>query len=407
MSVLKKNLVIIGGGFAGFWSLMSAIRELRRLNALQEINITLVSKQSYLTIRPRLYEANVQDYKVELKDFVDYVNAKFVLGEVVEINPEENKITIRKENENEELKYDFLILSAGSTLSSINIEGAENSFNVDDIEEALKLDQHFAKLNAQNFSTDASKTITIIGGGITGIEIALLIKEKLKRHTKDWNTLNMIRIVLLEKSSEIGDGFDQEGKEYIQEVLNHNAIEIITSAQIKNISENGIELFSGKRILTSTVILATGLVANNLTDFFRVNKSFDHRIVVNSHLMTKKYRNVIFTGDMAKVPLNNEGDFSYMSCQFALDLGKYAGYAAVNKLLNNKIIPYSFNNYVTCVDLGEDTAIYTKGWGREVIHKGIEAKKIKKNINEVSIYPSFNMEDNILKAVPKCLINKV
>ena len=50
-----ENIVIVGGGFAGLWAALTAAREVAHANAT--IGITLVSRELFLTVRPRLYEA--------------------------------------------------------------------------------------------------------------------------------------------------------------------------------------------------------------------------------------------------------------------------------------------------------------------------------------------------------------
>jgi NADH dehydrogenase len=54
-----RNIVIVGGGFAGVWAALGAPREAAsRTRSGQQLNITLVSPEPWLTIRPRLYEGS-------------------------------------------------------------------------------------------------------------------------------------------------------------------------------------------------------------------------------------------------------------------------------------------------------------------------------------------------------------
>jgi NADH dehydrogenase len=49
---MPDNILVIGGGFAGFWAAVAA----RRV-AGARTGVTLVSREPMLEIRPRLYEA--------------------------------------------------------------------------------------------------------------------------------------------------------------------------------------------------------------------------------------------------------------------------------------------------------------------------------------------------------------
>ena len=60
---------------------------------------------------------------------------------------------------------------------------------------------------------------------------------------------------------------------------------------------------------------------------------------------------------------------------------------AAADLVGEPTLPYAQPSYVTCLDLGPDTAIFTRGWSSEVEITGAQAKGVKKEINEVWIYP--------------------
>ena len=98
-------------------------------------------------------------------------------------------------------------------------------------------------------------------------------------------------------------------------------------------------------------------------------------------------RNVFATGDVALAATDDEGHHAMMSCQHAMNLGRYAGHNAAADLLGQATIPYSQPKYVTCLDLGPWGAVYTEGWEREVKLSGAEVKKLKRRINSEWIYP--------------------
>ena len=76
-----------------------------------------------------------------------------------------------------------------------------------------------------------------------------------------------------------------------------------------------------------------------------------------------------------------------MSCQHATRMGAFAGNNAAAELLGVPTKPYHQKAYVTCLDLGEAGALFTRGWERKVELVGDVAKKTKHEINTVWIYP--------------------
>ena len=59
-----KEILIAGGGFAGVSAALAVAYEVSQAEG--EIGITLVSRDPYLTIRPRLYEKNPETLRESL-----------------------------------------------------------------------------------------------------------------------------------------------------------------------------------------------------------------------------------------------------------------------------------------------------------------------------------------------------
>ncbi|KAL9560694.1 hypothetical protein ACKAV7_015185 [Fusarium commune] len=55
---MPSKIVIIGAGFAGVWSALSAKRLITLMNKEQDIEILVIAPEPSLTLRPRLYEPN-------------------------------------------------------------------------------------------------------------------------------------------------------------------------------------------------------------------------------------------------------------------------------------------------------------------------------------------------------------
>ncbi|MGD8420045.1 MAG: hypothetical protein PVJ78_06415, partial [Gammaproteobacteria bacterium] len=59
------RIAVVGGGFAGLWAAVSAARRLAAEKD-DEASVMLISRDRYLTIRPRLYEANPEPSRIPL-----------------------------------------------------------------------------------------------------------------------------------------------------------------------------------------------------------------------------------------------------------------------------------------------------------------------------------------------------
>lgn len=401
-----KKLIIIGGGYAGFWSAMSAIRQSRALGKSEQLSITLINLDPYLTMRPRLYETSLEGIRVELEQYLKPLGIEFLVGKVEHISPVNNTVSVATTGGKVDLSYDYLILGSGSNLKEVSLPGIEKSFNIDDYTNAKKLDNHMNSLAKRDFSEKGDTTFVIVGGGFTGIEASIFIQEKanllLKKGAKSPANFE---VYILEKENTIAQGYVDAAKEYIMNTLKDNQINIVTGTSVTQINDDFIVLSNGQKITTHTVIWTVGMIANKLTNFFEGKRDVMQRLYVDSFLKLENYENVIFAGDVANVTIDSKGNESLMACQFSMDQGKVAGHNAVNDMFGKALSAYEYPNYVTCLDLGSNNAILTAGMERNINKTGLEAKAVKKNINEKSIYPLETAEDNVRGSVPRCFRN--
>jgi NADH dehydrogenase len=393
-----KHLIIIGGGFAGFWSAISAIRQARALGKTEELKITLISKDEYHAIRPRFYESNLAGIRVPLRNYLSPLNIDLIVGEVSGIDAENRRVTLK--NTTEGIVYDSLILAAGSRLKADEISGYERAFSVDTFEDASKLDRHIRNLAADGFRTQASRNLVVLGGGFTGLEMVTALPHRLRQYAPAGTQFNYF---LIERSISLAANYSIEARQYIEVQLAEAGIELLLGDEIARIEAGKATLKSGKAIETDTVIWTAGLEASPLTEGFKCERDGLGRLSVDTFLRLPDYDNVFAAGDVARI-LVDEKNYAVMSCQHAIPQGKFAGNNAVNQLFGKEMKPYSQPRYATCLDLGAETALFTTGWKREIKLLGAEAKALKNQIVTQWIYPAQDIEETIRMSVPEVLI---
>lgn len=389
-----KQLIIIGGGFAGFWSAMSAIRQARILSKRDEVKITLISKDEYHSIRPRFYENNLEGLRLPLQQYLEPLGIEFIIGEVTKVNPEKREVILAARPA--PLCYDCLILTTGSQLSMNNVPGIESAFDVDSYDAATRLHQHILDLSQSGFSTISSRNFIVVGGGFTGLEVVTSLPKKLRNLiTPSGKNFN---IYLIERGKSLAENYSAVARQYILEQLIAAKVTVILDDELRCIETGKIILKSGKIIDSDTVIMNTGLKASLLTEYFNGYRDKIGRLAVDSFLRLPAYNNVFAAGDVAMARVDHK-NYSVMSCQHAIPQGKYAGHNAINTLFDNDMINYTQPAYQTCLDLG-DVALNTTGWDRSVKAVGEEAKKLKREIVTQWIYPPECAEDAVKRAFP-------
>jgi NADH dehydrogenase len=380
------RLVIIGAGFAGMYAALSAAR-LRDIQGAspEELEIALVSPEPTLVVRPRLYEPHPETLTASLLELFDAVDVVYVQGSAETVDASARTVGIATaDGERKSLAYDRLVVASGSQLFRPNIPGlAEHSFSVDSLDDAIALDQHLHGL-AQRPATNGRNTVVVVGGGFTGIETATELPARLRGILgNDANT----RVIIVDRNNVIAPDMGLDSRPVIEEALRKLGVETRLGVGVTSLDNAGITLSSGEHIVTETVIWAAGIRAAPLTEQISAERDNSGRLLVDRDLRVPGVQGVFATGDAARAACDDDGNVALMSCQHATRMGAFAGNNAAAELLGVPTKPYHQKAYVTCLDLGEAGALFTRGWERKVEMVGEVAKKTKQEINTVWIYP--------------------
>jgi NADH dehydrogenase len=380
------RLVIIGAGFAGMYAALSAAR-LRDLQGVspEELEIALVAPEPPLVVRPRLYEPKPETLTAPLQEVLKAIDVVYVQGSIETVDTASRVVVgVTADGTRGRLSYDRLIVASGSRLFRPALPGlAEHAFSVDQLDDAVALDRHLHSL-ADRPASNGRNTVVVAGGGFTGIEAATEMPARLRAIFGD-NAKP--RVVIVERSDAIAPDIGPGPRPIIEEALQKLGVEVRLGAGVAALDQSGVTLFDGERIETETVIWAAGIRAAPLTAQIPAERDNFGRLLVDRDLRVPSQPSVFATGDAARAACDNLGNYALMSCQHATRMGAFAGHNAAADLLRVPIKPYHQKTYVTCLDLGEAGAIFTRGWERKVEMAGAEAKKTKQEINTVWIYP--------------------
>lgn len=384
-----KQIVIIGGGFAGLWSALSAIRLIRMHGLNGQVEVTLVNKDNYHGLRPRYYENDLDSTRVPLEKYLTPLGVNLVIGDVTHIDHLNQKVTL---NHEQDITYDRLVLATGSRLCTPTIPGFNDyAFNVDTFQSASKLKSHIESLPQK--SPSGRYTVIVVGGSFTGIEVATELMDRLKAIAPN----NEARVIVIDRSK-LASRFSDQMRTVIANAVDEMGIETISNAQIKSINASGIELDSGEIIETQTVVWAAGMQANPLTGVFGLNLDNSGRLPVNRHLKIQGVKHCFAAGDVAAATTDGTHG-ALLSCQHAMPQGRVAGHNVVADLFGLELIQYEQLKYVTCLDLGSWGAVYAEGWDQQVVSVKEAAKKTKLFINHDRINPAlYDSVEKLLEA---------
>ncbi|WP_458717205.1 NAD(P)/FAD-dependent oxidoreductase [Pseudomonas gregormendelii] len=381
---MKQHILVIGAGFGGMWTALSATR-LFDLHGHDAVEVTVLAPQAELRVRPRFYEPNAHQLAAPIGELFDAVGVRFIKGSAETIDVHSKQVGYLDAAGAQQLcSYDKLVLATGSRLARPVTAGVnEHAFDVDQIEQAVRLEQHLKSLAGQPDSA-ARNTVVVAGGGFTGIETATEMPARLRAILGEAAD---IKVIIVDRGEKIGASMGADISVSIAEASAEVGVEWRLKSSVAGVDADGVTLADGQRIEASTVIWTTGVRASSLTEQIPGERDALGRLHVDSHLKVIGQDDIFATGDVAYAASDDIGNHALMTCQHAIVLGRHAGNNVAAQLLGVAPTPYGQPKYVTCLDLGAWGAVYTEGWDRQVKLVRQEGKALKTQINTQWIYP--------------------
>lgn len=376
------RIVIAGAGFAGLWSALGAARKRAEQGlGAAELEIVVVDRNPWHSIRVRNYESDLSETRVPLVEVLDPVGVTHIAAEVRDIDIANRRIACAGADAPELLPYDRLVFALGSGVARPPIPGLDAyGFDVDTYEGASRLNSHIAALPEQK-PGPGRDTVLIIGGGLTGIEAAAEMPGKLRRAG-----VAAPRVILADRQNWIGSDMGEEARQVIGMALADLGVETRPGVSVAAIDAAGAVLDTGERLAAATVVWCAGMQAHPLTRRFPVARDRFGRVPVDPFLKIRGMAAEFATGDTAWFAIDGERP-CVMSCQHGRPMGRFAGHNVVCDLLGLPMLPLRIDWYSTILDLGPWGAVCTAGWQRRVVATGAAAKRTKELINRQRIYP--------------------
>ncbi len=363
MGSTKKpaRIVILGAGFGGVYTFKRLHKFFHRDPNAQLI---LVNNKNYFLFTPLLHEVATGGVSREnvvepLRKVLGCCLAKFYLADVTKIELKNRRIITTKGD----CLYDYLVIAMGAITNFYDTPGAEeHSFTLKSLEDAVRLKNHFIKkFEEASTIADEEKLNTllrfvVVGGGPTGVELAAemaeLFYETFGRYYGHHVFYPKVKITLLQSHEELLPHFPKKLREKSLEVLRNKKVEVRLGAKVKYVSDVFVELASGERIPTETVVWVAGVKPRMVVLDQDIEKSAGGRIVVNEFLQIKHWPEVFVTGDMAQF-IMSDGKELPMLAQAASKEGVSVAENIRNMLLGKAPTPFFYRHSGDLISLGQ------------------------------------------------------
>lgn len=272
MTSTVPRILIVGGGYAGFYTAWHLEKRARR----GELEVTIVDPLPYMTYQPFLPEVAAGSIEprhsvVALRRHLKHTTV--IAGKVTGIEHANKVATITPIGDAApwQQEYDQIVVTAGAVSRTFPIPGiADNAIGLKTIEEAVairdRLISNFDKASVLPAGPERDRllTVVVVGGGFAGIEVfaelrsfASALVEKYPQITFDDTHFHLI-----EAMGRIMPEVSLKTSEWVLKDLAKRGASVHLDTQVQGAVDGVISLSTGEEIPTDLIIWTAGVMAN-------------------------------------------------------------------------------------------------------------------------------------------------
>ncbi|MFI6740377.1 NAD(P)/FAD-dependent oxidoreductase [Nonomuraea sp. NPDC050451] len=320
------KIVVIGGGYAGTLAA-------NHLRMRADVEITLVNPRPEFVERVRLHqfvagtgEATV-DYGTLLGEGI-----RLVVDSATRIDTATRTVRLASGGA---LDYDHVIYAVGSTgaIPSSVPGAAELAYDLAELEPAQRLRARLAEL-----PLDAP--VTVVGGGLTGIETAAELAEQ-------------GRAVTLVCGRALAPSFGSSARRAVATWLSRHRVAVLETDVVREVRPDAVVLADGGIRASAVTIWAGGFGVPQLAVASGLRTDALGRLLTDETLTSLDDDRIVATGDAAAP----SGRPLRMSCYAAGPLGAQAADTVLSRIAGTEpaVIGLAFSG--ACVSLGRHTGV--------------------------------------------------
>jgi NADH:ubiquinone reductase (H+-translocating) len=311
MSMNPKQIIILGGGFAGVYT----ARYLEKILRSEEASITLINRENYWVYQPMLPE--VISGSIGLTNVVSPIRrlcrrTNLIMREVEGIDLKKQIVTISPgfRPRQLQLKYDYLVIALGSVTNFHGMPGMiENAMPFRTLADAMVLRNHLIHVLEEADVEDNPElrrqllTFVVGGGGFSGVEVMAELNDFVRSVKKNYLRLRNEphRCVIVQAGDRILPEMSETLAIFAQKILRKRGVEINLNDRLKAATSERAILQSGTEIPCKTLISTVPSALPTVVQKLDCPKEHG-KLLVNTGLELKDYEgNVWALGDCASI----------------------------------------------------------------------------------------------------------
>ena len=349
----KPKVVILGGGFGG----LAAARALYK-----SAEVTVVDRHNFQTFLPLLYQVSTAGLAADhvaypIRGALRKTNIKFRMGSPISIDHKNQEVKL---DSSEVLQFDHLIVALGSVSADFGIPGVnEYALGMKTVHEALTIRAEIMRRfeDLCRFEDETKLSISVIGGGPTGVEMAGAIAELIRGPLKSdqANAAAHIQVSLIEAGPRLLPPFAPSLSERTKKDLEKLGVKVLLNTAVKAIEHRKIILKDDSVLNSEITIWAAGVKGSDAMAQLNLPTN-GNRVAVEPTMQVKNYPNIWALGDIAGA-LGKDGRPLPMVAPVAIQQGKFIAKQIARLMAKKPLTDFKYLDKGSMATIGRNKAV--------------------------------------------------
>lgn len=372
------KILIVGGGYAGFYTALKLEKWLRS----GEADVTIVDPRPYMTYQPFLPEVaagSIEPRHAVVSHRRHLRNTEIITASVTKIDHANKSATIIPEvGDSYEIDYDIVVVTAGAVSRTFPIPGlADQAIGMKTIEEAVAVRDlvltNFDKAIqlAPGPGRDRLLTFVVVGGGFAGIEVFGELRSLVTGLLRYYPEISFedTHFHLIEAMGRIMPEVSLKTSHWVIKHLAERGAQIHLDTQLTSAVNGKVEMSNGQSFESDVIVWTAGVMANPVlknTDLpieerGRLRVGADMRVITEDGDIVD---GAWGAGDVSAVPDltgGGVGGFCVPNAQHAVRQGKLLAKSLVGALRGDAPAEYFHKNSGAVAGLGIGHGVFQSG----------------------------------------------
>ena len=349
----RPRVVVLGAGFGG----LTAARKMADF-----ADVTVVDRHNFQTFLPLLYQVSTAGLAADhvahpIRGALRKTGIQFRMGTPISVDHKNKNVKL---DSSEVLDFDYLVVALGSATADFGIPGVtEHALGMKSVHEALAIRAEVLRRfeDLCRFEDDTVFSISVVGGGPTGVEMAGAFAELVRGPLKhdQANAAAHIKINLIEAGPRILPMFSEKLSARGKKDLEKLGVTVHLNTAVKEIKPRTIEVSDGSTIPSEVTIWAAG-VKGEPTGAKLNLPLVNTRIDVENTLQVKNYPHIFAIGDIAGF-IGENGRMLPMVAPVAMQQGRHVAKQIKSLAAGGALKPFKYIDKGSMATIGRHKAI--------------------------------------------------